>query len=58
MMELACEPASSRLKPCASLKNAPRILTLSPLLVVVLIERKQTVVRDKLLSQKNSGSRL
>ena len=50
-------PASSRLKPCASLKNASRILPVRRSLVA-LVGRKQTVVRDQLFPQKPPGSGL
>ena len=53
----AREPASSRPKPYASLKNTPRILPVRRFLLV-LIERKQTMVRDQLFPQKPPGSRL
>ena len=46
-MKPAREPASSRPKPCASLKNAPRILPVRGFLLT-LIGRKHTVVRDQL----------
>ena len=53
----AHEPASSRSKPCASLKKAPRILPVHRSLSA-LVGRKQTVVRNKLFPQKPPGSRL
>ena len=53
----AREPASSRPKPCASLKNAQRILPVRRSLVA-LVGRKQNVVRDHLFSQKPPNSRL
>ena len=42
-MKPAREPASSRPKPCASLKNAPRILPVRRSLLA-LVARKQTVL--------------
>ena len=54
-MKPAREPASSRPKPCASLKN-PTNLARSPL-HVALVGRKMTVVRDQLFPQKPPGSR-
>ena len=52
-MKLAREPASSRPKPCASLKRPHE----SSLLLVALVGRKMTVVRDQLFPQKPPGSR-
>ena len=56
-MKPAREPASSRSEPCEPLKNAPRVLPVRGSLLA-LGERKQTVVRDQLSSQKPPGSRL
>ena len=56
-MKPAREPASSRPKPCASLKKSPTILARSPLLVA-LVGRKMTVVRHQLFLQKPPGSSL
>ena len=53
-MKPAREPASSRPKLCASLKNAPRILPVRGSLLT-LVERKQTAVRYQLFSQKPEG---
>ena len=55
-MKPAREPASSRPKPCASLKK-PHEYFRSPLLVA-LVERKMTVVRHQFFPQKPPGSRL
>ena len=55
-MKPAREPASSRPKPCASLKK-PSNLARSPLLVA-LVGRKQAVVKYQLFPQKPPGSRL
>ena len=52
-MKPAHEPASSRPKPCASLKNAPRILPVRRSLLAI-VGRKQTVVRGQLFPQKPS----
>ena len=49
-VKLARNPASSCPKPCASLKNAPRILALRG--------KKQSLVRDEPCPQKLPGSRL
>ena len=54
-MKPAREPASSRPKPCASLKS-PTNLARSPL-QVALVGRKMTVVRDQLFPRKPPGSR-
>ena len=56
LVKPALESASSRPKPCASLKNAPEILPVRHFLLA-LVGRKQTVVRDQLSRQKHSGSR-
>ena len=50
LVKLVREAASSRRKPCASLKNAPGILPVRRSLLA-LVGRKQTVVRDSLLPQ-------
>ena len=57
LVKPAREPGPSRPKPCAPLKNAPRILTVRCSLLA-LVERKQTVVRDQLFPQKTPGLRL
>ena len=54
-MTPAREPASSRSKPCASLKK-PHESCRSPL-HVAFVGRKMTVVRDQLFPQKPPGSR-
>ena len=54
-MKPAREPASSRPKPCASLKKTHESCR-SPL-HVALVGRKMTVVRDQLFPQKPPGSR-
>ena len=54
-MKLAREPASSRPKPCASLKK-PHESCPFPL-QAALVVRKMTVVRDQLFPQKPPGSR-
>ena len=54
-MKPAREPASSRPKPCASLKR-PHESCRSPL-HVALVGRKMTAVRDQLFPQKPPGSR-
>ena len=51
-MKPAREPASSRPKPCASLKNASRILPVRHSLLA-LVGRKQTVVIDQSFSLRN-----
>ena len=56
-MKVARESASSRPKPCASLKNAPGIFPVRHFLLA-LVGRKQTVVRDQLFPRKSPGSRL
>ena len=55
LMKPARAQASSRPKPCASLKNAQQIL---PVLrsFLALVGRKHTVVRDQLFPQKPPGS--
>ena len=50
------EPASSRPKPCASLKKPYETCPFAALLA--LVGRKQTVVRDQLFPQKPPSSRL
>ena len=57
LVKPARESASSRPKPCASLKIAPRVLPVRRSLLV-LVGRKQIVVRDQLFLQKRPGSRL
>ena len=57
LVKPAREPASSRSKPCAFLKNAPRVLLARCPLLAVVVERKQTLVRDQLFPQKPPGSR-
>ena len=56
LVKPARERASSRPKPCESLKS-PTNLVRSPL-PVTLVGRKQTVVRNRLCPQKPPGSRL
>ena len=56
-MKPAREPASTRPKPCASLKNAPGIMPFRHSLLT-LVGRKQTLVRDQVSPQKRPGSRL
>ena len=56
-MKPAREPASSRPRPCVSLKNAPSILPVRRS-VLVLVGRKQTALRVQLFAQKPPGSRL
>ena len=55
-MKPAREPASSRPKPCASLKK-PHASCPFAALHVALVGRKVTVVRDPLFPQKPPGSR-
>ena len=57
LVKPAREPASSRPKLCASLKNILEILPVRGILLA-LVGRKQTVVRDQLSPKKPSGSRL
>ena len=56
LVKPAHETASSRSKPCTSLKN-PHEFSRSPLLVA-LVGRKKTVVRHQLFPQKPPGSSL
>ena len=56
-MKPAREPASSRLKPCASSKKPHEYLARSPLHVAFVVGRKMIVVRDQLFLQKLPGSR-
>ena len=51
LVKLACEPTSSRPKPCASLKNAPGISPV-PRSFLALVGRNPAVVRDQLSPQK------
>ena len=46
LVKSAREPTPSRLKPCASLVNAPEILPVRRALLA-LVGRKQTMVRDQ-----------
>ena len=55
--KLTRDPASTRPKPCVSLKNAPRILPVRRSLLA-FIGRKQTVVREQFSPQKPPGMRL
>ena len=57
LLKPACEPASSRLKPCVSLKTAAGILPVRRSLLA-LVGRKQAVVRDRRSPHKPPGSRL
>ena len=51
-MKLACDRASSRPKPCASLENSQRILSVRRSLFA-LVGRKQTMVRDHIYPKKS-----
>ena len=55
--KLALDPASSRSKPCAFLKNILKILS-GRRSSLALLGKKQTVIRDQLSDQKPPGSRL
>ena len=55
-MKPAREPASSRPKPCASLKNPHE--SCRSLLLVALVRRNKTVVRHQFFLQKPPGSSL
>ena len=57
LVKPAHEPASSRPKPCASLKKPHESFARSPLLVA-LVGRQMTVVRHQLFSRKPPGTRL
>ena len=54
LVKLARIQASSRSKPCTSLKNAPGVLPICCFLFA-LVRRKQTVVRDQLSPQEPPG---
>ena len=56
-MTPARDPASSRLKPSVSLKNAARSFPVRRSLLA-FVGKRQTVVRDQHLPQKTPGSRL
>ena len=51
-VKLACDRASSRLKPCASLENSQRILSVRRSLFA-LVGRKQTMVRDHIYPKQS-----
>ena len=49
-LKLVREPASSRSKPCVSLKNEPKILPVRRC-TLAFVGRKQTVVRGQFFTQ-------